>query len=295
MSPAISLIRTMAEARDALAEVLELPDRTPQIILIMEKIMLCRTAETRRFITDSMDGLVHGGLAHMRQKRREALLGAEAGPTRKVDTELLRRQLRDAKEQRHEEDARKVAELESAAEGPEFEPIVIVPSDDELQDVEELGTQLDALRLASVALELFPDLKDGYETWRIARAIYLDEAAAREAMLGGARLTNEERGVQGGAAVEAFRRVLDGRRPAWLDAVPKIRALVDEHFAAIAPADGGATPDLLFTILVMSDQRADQLLRLLQEGNAPALEHLASLRTRLDQLLEFEAERAKQS
>src|SRR6185436_11940228 len=39
----------------------------------------------------------------------------------------------------------------------------------ELKAIEELGTELDALSLADVAREIFPDLKKDYEPWQIAR------------------------------------------------------------------------------------------------------------------------------
>ena len=48
-------IRTVEEARDALAEVLEAPGRPGQIIGMMEKIMYCRAAEPRRFLGDALD------------------------------------------------------------------------------------------------------------------------------------------------------------------------------------------------------------------------------------------------
>src|SRR5688500_6901061 len=73
MGTQIPAIRTVEEARDALAEVLESSERTPQIIGMMEKIMFCRAVEPRRFLSDALDGLIKGGLEELREKRRKAL------------------------------------------------------------------------------------------------------------------------------------------------------------------------------------------------------------------------------
>src|SRR5262245_34698566 len=73
MGANLSVIKTVEDARDALAEVLQAAERPRQIIGMMEKIMFCRAAEPRRFLSDALDGLIRGGLEELREKRRKAL------------------------------------------------------------------------------------------------------------------------------------------------------------------------------------------------------------------------------
>lgn len=344
------VIRTMEDARSALAEVLDLPGRTPQIISIMEKIMLTRTAETRRFLTDSMEGLIEGGgLDAMRRKRREALEAAarreaeelearrqaeEAAraaaaapsepttpgyvPGRRADLKELEAQIKAAMAKKREDTMRRKGAPPTPEPEPEpvpvpapepvpmrepvpaapgevptrLLPIVIVPPDDELKDLEELGTEIDALSLAAVAREIFPDLRTQYEPWQVGRAIYMDESNARTALLQGARLKDHERATMLAPALDNLKRLIENHKPWWYDSLSSIRETVDKHFADNPPSEGGANPQALFDVIVMSDERAIELLKLIRKEIAPGVEFVAKLRKRLDDLMEFEAERA---
>jgi hypothetical protein len=65
-------IRTRDEALEALAEVLDLPERRDQIVLTTVRIMDCLDFEPRRFMADCQALLVEGGLEALRLKRIEA-------------------------------------------------------------------------------------------------------------------------------------------------------------------------------------------------------------------------------
>jgi hypothetical protein len=65
-------IRTRDEALDALAEILDQPDRPGQIVLTTVRIMDCLEIEPRRFMADCQALLVEGGLEALRLKRIEA-------------------------------------------------------------------------------------------------------------------------------------------------------------------------------------------------------------------------------
>ena len=277
-------IHSIEEAREALAEVLAHPERPRQIISIMEKIMFCRIHEARRFLMDAMDGLIRGGLEEMRKKRREALerKQAEEDAARAAELEA---QIRTTSAQERVE-AVQAAEVPSEEGVPE--PIVIVPSQDELKILEELGTQLDALNLAAVAREIFPDLKGQFEPWEVARAIFANEAEARAALLQGARLKDHERAAMLAPAWDTIRRLIENSRPSWKGRVPALRSVVDEHFASAAPNAHGATAQSMFEVLAMRDDRA---LEVLDADKPVALDMISFLRQKLDQLLEFEAER----
>jgi len=173
-------------------------------------------------------------------------------------------------------------------------PIIIVPPEEELKELEELGTEIDALSLAAVAREIFPELKEQFQPWQVGRAIYMDESAARNALLQGARLKDNERATMLAPALDDLKEASSrNRKPWWFDSVGEIRKIVDQHFAAQPPAEGGATAQAVFDVLVMSDPRAIEVLQLIRKDPAPGLEYVAKVRAKLDELMEFEAERGK--
>jgi len=66
-------IRHQGDALDALAEILDLPERRQQIVQCTIKIMLCLDAEPRALLTDCQALLIEGGLDALRRRRRDAL------------------------------------------------------------------------------------------------------------------------------------------------------------------------------------------------------------------------------
>ncbi len=65
-------IRTKEEALEALAEILDLPERRDQIVSTTVRIMDCLHREPRGFMADCQALLVEGGLEALRLKRLEA-------------------------------------------------------------------------------------------------------------------------------------------------------------------------------------------------------------------------------
>ncbi|MBI2930535.1 MAG: hypothetical protein HYY16_02695 [Planctomycetes bacterium] len=334
----VPAIRGMQEARDALAEVLEMTVRRMQIIVIMQKIMICRTPDTRRFLGDAMAGLIEGGLDYMRKRRREAIealqrrQGAEqekkvAVPEapRRQEHEDLEAKIRAAIEAKRLERARKaevefepmeVVESEPIQAGvalpeegvgvtiPEEKPAPappapapaatetgLLPSAEELKEIEDLGTELDALSLAAVAREIFPDLKGTYEPWEVGRAIYMNEQLARDAVLQGARLRDHERATMLAPALDQMKRLIENHRPWWASSLPAIRECIDAHFAAVPARDGGATAQHLFDVIAMADPRAVEMLRLIAKTNEPGVVFVADLRKKLEKLMAIEEKR----
>ncbi len=80
-------IRTKDEAIEAVAEILDLPERRVQIIQSSVKIMLCLDAEPRAFMADCQALLIEGGLEALRRKRREDLESMENVPIVVLDPE----------------------------------------------------------------------------------------------------------------------------------------------------------------------------------------------------------------
>jgi hypothetical protein len=140
-------VRNKAEALDAVAAVLALPDRKQQIIQITVRVALCLDAESRSFLADCQSGLIEGGLEYMRQRRRDLL---------------------------------------AALDRQEAEAIVIVDSSED-QLLEQVGMALDALRISEIIRQAFPDIREKHEPWEVARAILAEEQPVRQLMIDGVK------------------------------------------------------------------------------------------------------------
>src|ERR1043165_1942915 len=120
-------LRTLDEAIDAVAEILEMPSQRDRLIQSTVRIMMCLHPEPREFMADSQALLIEGGLEALAAKRRELIEALEA----------------------------------------ETAVVALNPEEDGLFDA--VGSAMDALRLSDVAFRVFPQLRAGYEPWRLAR------------------------------------------------------------------------------------------------------------------------------
>src|SRR5258706_7602937 len=80
-------IRHQGDALEALAQILDLPERRQQIVQCTIKIMLCLDAEPRSFLADCQALLLSGGLEALRRKRQEQLVTHEQIPILILDPE----------------------------------------------------------------------------------------------------------------------------------------------------------------------------------------------------------------
>jgi len=80
-------IRHQGDALDALAQILDLPERRQQIVQCTIKIMLCLDAEPRTLLTDCQALLIEDGLDALRRKRRDVLDHHENIPVVILDPE----------------------------------------------------------------------------------------------------------------------------------------------------------------------------------------------------------------
>lgn len=80
-------IRHQGDALDALAQILDLPERREQIVQCTIKIMLCLDAEPRGFLGDCQALLIEGGLEALRSRRHASLETQEAVPILILDPE----------------------------------------------------------------------------------------------------------------------------------------------------------------------------------------------------------------
>jgi len=70
-------IRSKAEALDAVAAVLALPERRQQIVQLTVRVAMCLDPSSRSFLADCQAGLVEGGLEYMRKRRHDLLAATQ--------------------------------------------------------------------------------------------------------------------------------------------------------------------------------------------------------------------------
>ncbi len=222
-------LRTLDEAIDAVAEILEMPSQRDRLIQSTVRIMMCMNPEPREFMADSQALLIEGGLEALAAKRRELL-------------EML--------------------EAQTAV-------VILNPEEDGLYDT--VGSSLDALRLSDVAFRVFPQLRAGYEHWRVARALRKNELRFEELLSQGIR----RRGGDGyRKSQEALEKLILADEPDWAPRRALIhdacRDFIRNHHVSETPV---SDTEILFSVFAVDDDAADEFLAALQEGPEAAREH----------------------
>ena len=181
-------VRNKAEALDAVASVLALPERRQQIVQLTVRIAMCLDAEARAFLADCQAGLIEGGLESMR-KRRHELLAA------------------------HQEEAP--------------EAIVIVDGAED-QLLEQVGLALDTLRLSEIVRQVFPAIREKHAAWEVARTFLAAEDEVRKVMVEAVRAHGSgDSKTYEGCRAEMERRI-GAATPTWMATLPTIEAACAE-------------------------------------------------------------------
>ena len=181
-------VRNKAEALDAVAAVLALPERRQQIVQLTVRIAMCLDADARSFLADCQAGLIEGGLEHMRKRRHDMLAAQQQ-------------------------------------EAPEA--IVIVDSNED-QLLEQVGMALDALRLSEIVRQAFPALREKHAPWEIARAFLAAEEELRAVVIEAVRAHGAGNSVvYDKSRAEIARRIL-AAAPAWMATLPTLQQACEE-------------------------------------------------------------------
>jgi hypothetical protein len=181
-------VRNKAEALDAVASVLALPERRQQIVQLTVRIAMCLDAEARAFLADCQAGLIEGGLESMR-KRRHELLAA------------------------HQEEAP--------------EAIVIVDNSED-QLLEQVGVALDALRLSEIVRQVFPAIRERHAAWEVARTFLADEQEVRKVMVDAVRAHGSGDSKEYERCRAEMDRRIGTVTPTWMVVLPTIEAACEE-------------------------------------------------------------------
>jgi hypothetical protein len=238
-------IRHQSDALNALAQILDLPERRQQIVQCTIKIMLCLDAEPRTLLSDCQALLIEDGLEALRRKRRDVLEHHESIPI-----------------------------------------IILDPEGDRL--FEAAATSLDALRLAEVVRQVFPDLR--HERWVVARALLAHEAEIRAQLAAAIKARGQCDVIR--CARSSVESILAGSHPMWSDRAGSLRAACVDVLKGARLTDPDALhqdADLLFELFAVSDDRAAALLVALDQDPEDAVRQVARLYEALDAIRSLEA------
>jgi hypothetical protein len=236
-------VRNKAEALDVVAAILALPERKQQIIQLTVRVAMCLDPEARRFLGDCQAGLIDGGLEAMRKRRLDL-----------------------------------VAAQQKQEEAPEA--FVIVDSSTD-QLLEQVGMALDALRLADIVRQVFPQIREREPAWMLARLFLASEQEIRELTIQAVKAHGAGDGKTYDAARDEIQKRLDGVRPTWMGAVSTLQAACEEA----SPGDSR-----LLAAVAVDDMRAQLVLDLLASNREEALAYLRDVQQRIDTLARLEAE-----
>src|SRR5688572_7422928 len=111
------------------------------------------------------------------------------------------------------------------------EVVIVDPEEDRFFDA--VGTALDALRLADVLRQVFPEMR--HERWLVARALLSREAQLRDLVAAAIRARGDKEAVA--AARQAVEASFAAERPSWIDRAGSLLALCRDALRASGISD----------------------------------------------------------
>lgn len=245
-------IRTREDALEAMGAILELPERRSQIVQSTVRVALCMTPEARSFMLDVQAGILTGGLDGLGARRQEAL-------KKLSDTQV-----------------RKRAPGIDLKTDPLLEPI---------------GQALDLLKMVDILVSTFPAVGLKHPKWELGRFIHDNASYVREAVEAGLR----RRGKPEHAPLEAkvLARIEDAK-PWWPEWAGPLKEACAHYVRLLSKEPGDVhpssnDPEVLFHVVAMSDERAQEVLRRLTGTGDEVKSYFRELRTRVDLVLTAQA------
>jgi hypothetical protein len=245
-------IRSKEEALGALSEILELPDRSSQIVQATVKVAVCVEPEAREFMLDVQAGIIEGGLEALRRRREEAL-------ARLTETKIRRRA-----------------------------PGIDVKKDELLREV---GSALDLLRMVQILIDVFPGVSARHPQWEIARFIHENQSYSREVIEAGIRRRGKPEHPALEAKVLARIEEKRPWWPEWAESIRQACIHYTQTLAKREEAHPRANdPELLFHFIAMSEERARETLNRMAGTGSGLLDYLAQVRLRMSLVLTAQEE-----
>ena len=159
-------------------------------------------------------------------------------------------------------------------------PILILdPEGDRL--FEAAATSLDALRLAEVVRQVFPELR--HERWVVARALLSHESEIRAQLAAAIKARGQVDVIR--CARSSVESILAGSHPMWSDRAGSLRAACVDVLKGAQLADPDSLhqeADLLYELFALSDERAAALLVALDQDPEDAVRQVGRMYESLD-------------
>lgn len=160
------MIRTVDEAKSALAEIFVLPNRRVQIIQMQVKMATCLDPKARKFLSNALEVLV---------KRRGGKFSARSGGSVGMAA------------------APQAAQPAAPVAGGPAAPQPAPPPAAPVEEIPET-TEFDDLKMASLVRDVFSETHQDLPEWQVARAILGDRDTLRELLIDAIKAKNSKDG-----------------------------------------------------------------------------------------------------
>ncbi len=242
------MIRTLDEAKSALAEIFVLPHRRMQIIQMQVKMATCMDSKARKFLSNALEVLV---------KRRGKKFGGQGSGVAVAAPQV-----------------RPATPVAGSPPVPAATPAPAPPTAPH-EEIPET-TEFDDLKMASLVRDVFSETHQDLPEWQVARAILADRDTLRELLIDAIKAKNAKDGeTYNEKALKVFDIIL-GVQMQMGRSADKVTKFVREVVEKLNAADSGLEVDRdetnqIVSAIMMFDPRIKTMLGFQAEG-APGME-----------------------
>lgn len=250
------MIRTLEEAKSALAEIFVLPHRRMQIIQMQVKMATCLDSKARKFLSNALEVLV---------KRRGKKYSGPTAPAA----------------------ARGAAPASGVAPVPAG-AVAAPPPTAPLEEIPET-TEFDDLKMASLVRDVFSETHQDLPEWQVARAILANRDTLRELLIDAIKAKNAKDGeAYNEKALKVFDIIL-GVQMQMGRSADKVQKFIREMVEKLNAADAGLEIDRdetgqIVNAVMMFDPRIKTMLGFQTEGPAGTEKAMAEVNRLLTKL-----------
>ncbi|MHC4607869.1 MAG: hypothetical protein ACYTAF_13230 [Planctomycetota bacterium] len=141
------------------------------------------------------------------------------------------------------------------------EDLIVVVESGQNELFEEVASTYDALRVADIVREVFPDLAESKPRWLIGRAVLHNEDEMRECLRGALLARNEKTDPDQAADIRTrAAELIEQARPQWIEHAEAMqKACLDVVTGAeiLEEEDRPGYSDFLFNCIALNEHRAD--------------------------------------
>lgn len=157
--------------------------------------------------------------------------------------------------------------------------LILDPEEDAL--FEEVASTRDALRIADIVREVFPEISRDYPRWILARSVLRNEKTLQESIRSALRCRGESADpLERSTALASAQEIVRSSQPAWAPRSASIRQACLDVLRGAGLAPEKEIPDLaefLFTVVAIRDERAVPFLEWVQKDPQSAVDFVGRL------------------